>query len=492
MASVINTNIASLNAQRNLTTSASALTTSLQRLSSGLRINSAKDDAAGMAISSRMTSQINGLNQAARNANDGISLAQTAEGSLNAISDNLQRMRELTVQSANATNSATDRASLQSEFSTLSAEIGRVANSTQFNGVNLLDGSFTAQNFQVGANSTSNDQIQIANIADARATSLGGYTGLNLTSQSVSVGTALTITTTDTSTATRAYNITASTDAKVTAAAINAAGITGLAATTNANSTTAAAGAVGTTAGAQNVLSLNGVTYNATVTGVLATDTTNFVNWVTANSASLGVTATDTGAGVKLSASDGRSLTVTGTTNVTGTVSTTNVAADALKAVGIGAASMTSGTAVNGTFTINYASPSNISSLTFAGAATSSMKSGGTGGVYTPGLTGTTLSNIDISNVSNLATNLASIDSALSSVNVGRASMGAVQNRFASTVSNLMVTSENLTASRSRIQDADFAAETAAMTRGQILQQAGTAILAQANSLPNSVLSLLK
>ncbi|MBZ4212297.1 MAG: flagellin [Rhodoferax sp.] len=491
MASVINTNIASLNAQRNLTTSASALTTSLQRLSSGLRINSAKDDAAGMAISSRMTSQINGLNQAARNANDGISLAQTAEGSLNAISDNLQRMRELTVQSANATNSATDRASLQSEFSTLSAEIGRVANSTQFNGVNLLDGSFTAQNFQVGANSTSNDQIQIANIADARATSLGGYTGLNLTSQSVSVGTALTITTTDTSTATRAYNITASTDAKVTAAAINAAGIAGLAATTNANSTTAA-GAAGTTVGAQNVLSLNGVTYNATVTGVLATDTTNFVNWVTANSASLGVTATDTGAGVKLSASDGRSLTVTGTTNVTGTVSTTNVAADALKAVGIGAASMTSGTAVNGTFSINYASPSNISSLTFAGAATSTMKSGGTGGVYTPGLTGTTLSNIDISNVSNLATNLASIDSALSSVNVGRASMGAVQNRFASTVSNLMVTSENLTASRSRIQDADFAAETAAMTRGQILQQAGTAILAQANSLPNSVLSLLK
>ena len=152
MAAVINTNIASLNAQRNLGTSQSALNTSIQRLSSGLRINSAKDDAAGMAISDRMTSQIRGSEQAARNANDGISLAQTAEGSLSEVGNNLQRIRELTIQSANATNSASDRAALQAEVTQLVSEIDRVAQNTSFNGVKLLDGSFTSQTFQVGAN----------------------------------------------------------------------------------------------------------------------------------------------------------------------------------------------------------------------------------------------------------------------------------------------------------------------------------------------------
>lgn len=147
MPQVINTNIASLNSQRNLNTSQTSLATSLQRLSSGLRINSAKDDAAGLAISERMTSQINGLNQAARNANDGISLAQTAEGALGQLGDSLQRMRELAVQSANSTNSATDRAALQSEVSQLQSEIDRIATQTQFNGLNLLDGSFTSQQF---------------------------------------------------------------------------------------------------------------------------------------------------------------------------------------------------------------------------------------------------------------------------------------------------------------------------------------------------------
>jgi len=154
MAAVINTNIASLNAQRNLGTSQSALNTSIQRLSSGLRINSAKDDAAGMAISDRMTSQIRGSEQAARNANDGISLAQTAEGSLSEVGNNLQRIRELAIQSANATNSASDRVALQAEVTQLVSEIDRVAQNTSFNGVKLLDGSFTSQTFQIGANGT--------------------------------------------------------------------------------------------------------------------------------------------------------------------------------------------------------------------------------------------------------------------------------------------------------------------------------------------------
>ncbi|MEK6576151.1 MAG: flagellin, partial [Nitrospirota bacterium] len=167
----INTNMASLNAQRNITRSQGSLSTALQRLSSGLRINSAKDDAAGLAISERMTSQIRGLNQAARNANDGISLAQTAEGAIGEIGNNLQRLRELAVQSANATNSASDRASLDSESTQLINEITRVASQTSFNGITLLDGTFTAQTFQVGANA--NQTISVTSIADARATGLG-------------------------------------------------------------------------------------------------------------------------------------------------------------------------------------------------------------------------------------------------------------------------------------------------------------------------------
>src|SRR5947208_9065145 len=180
MPQIINTNIASLNAQRNLNTSQTALSVSLQRLSSGLRINSAKDDAAGLAIPERFTSPIRGLNQAARNANDGISLAQTAEGALSSVSDNLQRMRELAVQSANATNSASDRAALQQEVSQLSSEIDRVATQTQFNGINLLDGTFTAQQFQVGANA--GQTITVAGIASARTSALGISYSASLTS----------------------------------------------------------------------------------------------------------------------------------------------------------------------------------------------------------------------------------------------------------------------------------------------------------------------
>src|SRR5688572_26811910 len=171
MPQVINMNIASMNAQRNLNQSQSALQTSLQRLSSGLRINSAKDDAAGLAITERFTSQIRGLNQASRNANDAISLSQTAEGALGEISNNVQRIRELAVQSANATNSASDRAALQNEVSQLVSEIDRVASQTAFNGVNLLDGSFTSQAFQVGANA--GQTISISSISSARTSALG-------------------------------------------------------------------------------------------------------------------------------------------------------------------------------------------------------------------------------------------------------------------------------------------------------------------------------
>ena len=170
MPQVINTNIASLNAQRNLNTSQGALATSLQRLSSGLRINSAKDDAAGMAISDRMSSQVRGLNQATRNANDGISLAQIAEGALGETNNILQRIRELSIQSANATNSASDRLALQSEVNQLKAELDRIANTTSFNGLKLLDGNFVAQNFQVGAEA--NQTISVS-VSGADSSTLG-------------------------------------------------------------------------------------------------------------------------------------------------------------------------------------------------------------------------------------------------------------------------------------------------------------------------------
>ena len=176
MALTINTNLAALRAQRYLSITEASLTTSIQRLSSGMRINSAKDDAAGLAISERMTAQVNGLNQAAKNANDGISLAQTAEGTLGTIGNNLQRIRELAVQSRNATNSSDDRAAIQKEVSQLTAEIDRVAKNTAFNGTNLLDGSFTAQSFQVGANQ--GQTIEIAGIADAKVSKLGSWTSV--------------------------------------------------------------------------------------------------------------------------------------------------------------------------------------------------------------------------------------------------------------------------------------------------------------------------
>jgi flagellin len=477
MASVINTNISSLNAQRNLTTSATALTTSLQRLSSGLRINSAKDDAAGMAISSRMTSQINGLNQAARNANDGISLAQTAEGSLNAITDNLQRMRELAVQSSNASNSASDRETLQNEVAQLSAEIQRVASGAQFNGVNLLDGTFSGATFQVGANNTANDQITVSTITDARTSALGASYSATVTGSAVSG-----VASDGSNVQINGVNIIASVSdgvsttaatgsAKALATAVNGtAGTGGVAATAVTN----VLGASQTLGASVGTVTINGVT-TASITqlaGSAAVDQAAVVTGINLISGATGVTATATGVigtGITLRAADGRNV-VVGAFGGTLTSGNTGVAA----------------------------ASTNYGALTFTAKGSSGITASGTPAIIgTPAATtatktGTAIQNITVASASSSLSAIDSIDAALTSVNNSRASLGATQNRFASVVSNLMVTSENLTASRSRIQDADFAAETAAMTRGQILQQAGTAILAQANSLPNSVLSLLK
>ena len=471
----INTNLASLNAQRNQSKTSNDLSTAIARLSSGLRINSAKDDAAGLAIADRFTSQIRGLTQAARNANDGISLSQTAEGALSSVTDNLQRIRELAVQSVNATNSSSDRASLQLEVSQLQSEIDRVATQTSFNGTNLLDGSFTAKAFQVGANV--GQTITVASIASTRTSALGVYQGLSLANQAIGTvsNTVQALTVTAGAGATVALGSVA-VDAKAISNAINSGNVAGLTAT--ANATAVAAGvstAAGTVAGTATY-TINGIAISiagAVGAPALSGNRANAVAAINAQSAATGVTASDTGAGVSLAAADGRNVSLV---YAAGTF-TTSAAAD----FGLSATALT-GSTVN----VTYAAPTGVSgNLVFAQAT-------GFASSTAIASTGTAVGAVDISSVAGANAALTSIDAALATVSSSRASLGAIQNRFSSTISNLQTTNENLTASRSRIQDADFAMETANLSRAQVLQQAGTAMIAQANQLPNQVLTLLR
>jgi flagellin len=490
MAAIINTNMASLNAQRNLNTSQSALQTSLQRLSSGLRINSSKDDAAGMAIADRMTSQVRGLNQAARNANDGISLAQTAEGALAEITNNLQRIRELAVQSANSTNSVTDRTSLDAEAQQLIAEITRVASQTSFNGLNLLDGTFTAQSFQVGANA--NQTISVSSIADAKATGLGSNillaagtamnvntaaaTAANTTANGVLVEAALTIGTANGGTS-AAFGYAVGADAKAIAAAINTnAASQGVTATASNSTQIGGLSAAGTVA-----FNLNGTAISAVVAD--SADLTALVGAINGAAGATGVTATfsssATKAAITLTTSDGRDVKIDTYTN-TGAVGATMTTGSAL------GTTLTEGGTDSSikTGTVSLASSKGSITLTGANADVFNTATSTFSSIAGVSLTGTTGANAQLA--------MATVDAALSQINVSRGDLGAYQNRFSSAVANLQTTAENVTAARSRIQDTDFAAETASLTRGQILQQAGTAMLAQANQLPSTVLSLLK
>ena len=469
MSMMINTNLASLNAQRNQSRTQNDLSTAIARLSSGLRINSAKDDAAGLAIADRFTSQIRGVNQAARNANDGISLAQTAEGSLASVSDNLQRIRELAVQSANATNSASDRASLQLEVTQLVAEIDRVATQTSFNGTNLLDGSFASKVFQVGANA--GQTITVGSIASARTSALGvsyaasvtgGVTTAALTAGQLTInGSAIQASVAGASagqTADSAYAIAQAINASQ--GAVQATTV----ATTITGAAPAAAGAI-----AASAFAVNGVNIGAIAAGgSVPLQGANVAAAINQVSAASGVTATADAAGlVTLTAADGRNIDITGDVTNTGLTAATTRGKVALSTSGV-----------------------TSTSITIAGSAPASA--GLVAATTASALTGTALSLVDISSVTGANTALASVDSALAAISSTRASLGAIQNRFSSTISNLQTTSENLSASRSRIQDADFAQETANLSRAQVLQQAGTAMVAQANQLPQQVLTLLR
>ena len=596
--SVINTNISSMQAQSSVRTQGLNLSTAMERLSSGLRINSAKDDAAGLAISTRMTASIRGISAAIRNANDGISLTQTAEGSLGQISDNLQRIRELAVQSANTGNSASDRAAMNNEASQLIAEIDRVAANTTYNGIELLDGTFQAQNLQVGAGSDTNDRIAIS-IESAASTALGvglnsNYTvggsttvagalaanGLSINSVAVGASSSDGVSYTDDDASGIAI-----------AAAINAvSGTSGVTATvgetTLANGNSLAGTAISATAGALSSLAAGDILINGVDIGVVTAGTTVALHGAAIAAAindisdDTGVTATyATASGITLTAADGSDIEIqvtaangyTAKTGITGfsaaetdttslsaiTGQATDIDADdvLINGVDIGAITaagsaaerggqvaaavnaVSSQTGVTATFststgrvTLAAADGRNITVTFAAGVSTNitgiegtagtsettssavTLSSSGSDGItigdidgssatasgltvgYTAASTsiGTGVSGIDLTTASSSQDALTTLDLAIDTITDSRAAMGAYQNRLTASIANLETTSMNLSASRSRILDTDYAKETTNLAKSQIIQQAATAMLAQANQSGQSVLALLK
>lgn len=484
MALGINTNVASLNAQNQLNKSQSLSDQALQRLSSGLRINSAKDDAAGLAIASRFDAQIRGLNVAQRNANDGISLAQTAEGALGQAGDLLQRIRELSVQSANDTNSASDRKSLQSEVTQLQAELNRVADTTNFNGRTLLDGSFTNSQFQVGANA--NQTINVS-LSSARGTDIGNYTtfagGVNLgeATQTATSGTApanlvtaqnLTISGNGES---EVAAVAAGDSAKDIAAAVNEfSANTGVTADANTEATLSAI-SDGTVS-----FDLTGeatATVSATVSGG---DVGSLVTAINDSSATTGITAAlgETAGTIVLTNAEGEDVKIENFTSST---------AGSLAVTGEDAGTVTvDGTNANATVSGKVEFSSSTGFTVTTDGDTSVLSAASISGELD------SVAEIDITSSSGANQAIATIDAALQTINSQRADLGAVQNRFESTIDAIATTAENLSAAQGRILDADFAAETAKLSKAQVLQQAGISVLAQANARPQQVLSLLQ
>ena len=490
MAQIINTNIMSLNAQRNLNTSGSSLATSIQRLSSGLRINSAKDDAAGLAISERFSTQIRGMDQAARNANDGISLSQTAEGALGEISNNLQRIRELAVQSRNATNSPSDRAALDAEVQLLKAEIQRVAEQTNFNGTALLDGSFQNQAFQVGADQ--GQVINIAQIANANIKELGNWNRVDTPASAAAVaadgGYVAGTPTPGTSTLSLAgvADPAAALSFQVGGTTINVAA--DAARTTAAGLATAVNTAIGT-----NIAGLT-ASVSGTDIGLSNTNATpvtisgGLTGTVGAQTEVGGTPATFTAGNFTLTGSKG-----TATISFSAAGGASQRASDLVKAVNNQSYNTGVTASLDASGNLQLASASG--QFTIAGGASLTAQTGLTAATTTDwaaGAADTGFADLDVLSATGADNALNAIDAALQSINSSRADLGAVQNRFTSTIANLNTSSENLSAARSRIRDADYAKETAELTRTQILQQAGTAMLAQANQSPQNVLSLLK
>ncbi|MBV8617598.1 MAG: flagellin [Curvibacter sp.] len=406
-ATSINTNLNSLVAQQNLQSTSNSMSTSMARLSSGLRINSAADDAAGLAISQRMTAQISGLNQASNNANNGISLAQTADGALGQIGNMLQSMRQLAVEASNSTNSSADRASLQQQMTQLQQEVDRTAKSTQFNGQNLLDGSFSGSVFQVGANAGQN--ITVGGLGNETAKGLGQTAYAYDNSQS-----------------------------NIQTSSLNTLG-------------SVAAGTLTiSVAGASGAISLGALAAASTAQQRLG----DVVQDINNSTASTGVTAFLT-------------------QNTNGSYSV-NLVSSSLTSAGNAAQVTLSG------FSASTTGLTSLASFATALSATST----------TTDAIG--LDTMDVNTQADAWVALQKIDSAINSVDTARGTLGAVENRFNAAISNIGTMSDNLQAANGRIVDANYAQETANLSRTQVLQQAGIAMVAQANQHPQQILSLLK
>ena len=503
MAITVNTNVASINAQRNLIGSQNVMDRSLARLSSGLRINSAKDDAAGLAISDRMTAQVRGLNQAVRNANDGISLAQTAEGALQESTNILQRIRELAVQSANDTNTAGDRQNIQKEVAQLQAELNRIASQTSFNGQTILDGTFTSAKFHVGSFADQNISVTIGN---ASASAMGAYTSTSIQNigdiTTAGAGTDVNGVVADTITVSGNLGSTdvsyaLSATAAEIAAGINAVeGDTGVSAT--AQTTIDIQLAAGVVVGEALSFNLNtsdgtGAAQGsvATITHTLTstTDYSGLRDAINAEAAATGVTADlNTAAGtLTLTNEDGHDIVISEVSNGNADDNVLNVGATASTFV-------TSEVLQNDDTTGTNLDYINVGGQVSFSSSKSFAISGTVATFAAADLAGTLSSVADITVATQAGANAALnvVDEALTFIGGTRADLGAVQNRFESTIANLMNVSQNISAAKSRIVDADFAAETANLTKAQILQQAGIAMLAQANAVPQSALTLLQ
>ncbi|MEE1979797.1 flagellin [Shewanella xiamenensis] len=467
MAITVNTNVTSLKSQKNLNGANNALQTSMERLSSGLRINSAKDDAAGLQISNRLTSQINGLDVAQRNANDGISIAQTAEGAMQTSTDILQRMRDLSLQSANGSNSTEDRAAMQKELSALQTELTRIADTTSFGGQKLLDGTYGTQKFQVGANA--NETISVS-LMDVAANKIGNNA---ISGAGTKFGVEAASVLTQGTTADGAFAV----NGKVVAIALgdNAATVA-----TNINKSGA-----GVKAEASVTTTLSGLSAADTGTfSVVNADGSKDSYDLSKYKGDAKTLATDLGkAGYDVSYDDS-----------TSTISLTAKGVAGVEIAGYGGGT----TAKLGGQAAGAANASKTSSLTLSSSEKFSVK--GTtanellgGGVIATGGSSTlnAVSTIDINTAKGAQDALAVIDAAIAGIDSSRSDLGAVQNRMSFTINNLNNISTNVADARSRIQDVDFAKETATMTKQQILSQTSSAMLAQANQLPQVALSLL-
>lgn len=465
MALYVNTNVSSLNAQRQLMGSSNSLDQAFERLSSGFRINSAADDAAGLQISNRLGSQIEGLNQGNRNANDAISVAQTAEGALEESTNILQRMRTLAVQSSNGSNSTDDRAALQKEVSSLQQELSRIAETTTFGGNKLLDGSFGSQAFQVGANA--GESINVT-IGDVSATSIGSN---KVNSKGTQAGIA-------------------TTNGTLTNLSTSAADIFGPNGTTtglNLQGTVSAAAekingeGTGVTAEAVTDVKLSG--FGTGTDGTLSIDGTDYdltkygdnVGKLAEDIGKQGINASVEGNVLRLQASGIDGVVLTG--NNANDISFTGVDADG-----------TDGATANGSATLAYDARLELSSSdqfsidNFDAADTGSVNATSTL---------SSVSDVSVTDYSGSQDAIGVIDAAIAKIDSQRADLGAVQNRFQATIRNQSNIAENLEGAKSRIKDADFAAETAKLTQAQILQQASQTILAQANQRPQAALQLL-